>query len=234
MNPYHKIETLLVRDPENMSRVTEELKDPRVDSFKSWIPTQKLDGTNIRIQLPHETFQGCRTVYFGGRSDRAQLPPALVQHLEDTFRHKYPSRANEAKDAVRATFAESPDAPICLYGEGVGPGIQKNGGAYGDHPHFVLFDVKVGDGMTGWLDDDAVTGIAERLGIPRAPLYAHHSIWTLEELIAQTKIGWPDRHGNKPEAEGIVARPLGGPFYDRRGKRVIIKLKTKDFREPLH
>jgi hypothetical protein len=31
------------------------------------------------------------------------------------------------------------------------------------------------------------------------------------------------------KAEGIVARPLE-PLYDNRGERLILKLKTKDFR----
>ena len=54
----------------------------------------------------------------------------------------------------------------------------------------------------------------------------------MAELITTVKVGFFSYHTVESMArmaEGIVARPIE-PLYDRRGKRVIIKLKTKDFK----
>ena len=119
-------------------------------------------------------------------------------------------------------------AEVVMYGEGLGAGIQ-SGGHYLKEKEFILFDVLVGSKW--WLDYDAVMGIAGSFGIKYAP---DLGIMTLEEMIEKVKIGMPsifakENTGTDIEAEGIVARPIE-TLYDKRMNRVIIKLKSVDFR----
>lgn len=96
--------------------------------------------------------------------------------------------------------------------------------------HFRLFDVLVGEKW--WLDWDAVCDVAGKLGIETVPYLGR---WTLDQIVARVRDGIPSETAKKEAAlvnglisEGIVARPIE-PLFDRKGARVIIKLKTKDF-----
>lgn len=93
-----------------------------------WTFTEKVDGTNIRIM-----WDGNKVV-FGGKTDNAQIPAKLFKKLTDLF-------GGEANEQVFESVFGSDEA--CLYGEGFGGNIQKDGPLYGDFD-FVLFDVKVG------------------------------------------------------------------------------------------
>ena len=72
--------------------------------------------------------------------------------------------------------------------------------------------------------------MAETLGIKTAPYLGS---WTFTEIIERVKVGVPsvvakEESGQDVIAEGIVARPIE-TLFDKRGNRVILKLKTKDF-----
>jgi hypothetical protein len=110
---------------------------------------------------------------------------------------------------------------VCLYGEGVGPGIQKGGGGYSPTKTFVLFDIKIGH---FWLQRDDVTTIANALGIPVAP---HLGVMSLNEVVEFVRKGFLSTYGDFI-AEGIIARPLV-EMTNRRGERIITKLKHSDF-----
>jgi predicted DCC family thiol-disulfide oxidoreductase YuxK len=114
---------------------------------------------------------------------------------------------------------------ITLYGEGYGAGIQKGGGEYRADKGFVLFDVLI-DGRW-WLASSGVTEIAERLCIPRVPVLG---VWSLPEIIENVRAGMYSTIAENREhpSEGIVARPVQ-TLYDNRMKRIILKLKTRDF-----
>jgi hypothetical protein len=49
----------------------------------------------------------------------------------------------------------------------------------------------------------------------------------LEQVVNLVRDPFPSMLGTAI-AEGIVARPIG-TLFDRRGERIIIKLKTRDF-----
>ena len=51
---------------------------------------------------------------------------------------------------------------------------------------------------------------------------------TLEQIVALVREPFASKIGTAM-AEGIVARPIE-PLFDRKGARIIIKLKTKDFK----
>jgi len=206
MEPYHKIETLFLRDED--FNLTDQLRNPVYGTIDPWTVTEKIDGTNIRVALAEDD-----QVRFGGRTDNAQIHSDLYRHLQETF----------TQDNMRALRLDDEPVPIALYGEGYGAGIQ-NGGDYREDKGFILFDVKVGE---WWLLDEAVTEIAEKLEIPRVPILGQ---WTLKEIVAQVRDGFKSPHAQAERvAEGIVARPIE-PLFDRRGKRIVVKLKQDDFR----
>jgi len=125
-------------------------------------------------------------------------------------------------------------ATYCLYGEGYGAGV-KSGGYYGDLG-FILFDVHA---EKRWHDEHEITEAAERLGLKRVAILENPyrtdpgvTVWLLEEIADYVSTGQNLVVGiNEPrEAEGVVARPAV-PLFDRRGKRVIFKLKASDYRK---
>lgn len=208
MNEYPKIETLYERDANHC--VTERLKRPVVATINSWVVTEKVDGTNIRVHL-----DAANAVTFGGRTGAAQLNADLVTHLQQTF-----------TPAKLAMIRRDPEpVSITLFGEGYGAGIQKGGGAYRQDKGFILFDVQIAERW--WLDDAAVTEIAAKLGIPRVPILGQMSLSEIRDLV---RTGFTSIVAEgRCHAEGIVARTVE-PLFDARGRRLIIKLKTKDWK----
>jgi hypothetical protein len=212
MSEYHKIETLYVRD-EKTHRLIEPLvlKNRIYGCLKSWHWTEKIDGTNIRIVWK----DGALTI--GGRTDNAQIHADLIKWI---YTHVTP-------DALNATFAEP--AHVVLYGEGYGAGIQKGGGNYSPEKRLILFDVKVidGEGKGWWLADENVRDIGAKLGLDVVPSFGEMS---LEEATEMVRAGIPSRIAivRGTMAEGLIGRPVEA-LFDKKGHRLIVKLKTKDF-----
>lgn len=214
---YHKIETLFDRDGKFV--VTEQLRNPVYGAFKKWHVTEKIDGTNIRVTLTEDG-----KVVLGGRTDAAQIPADLIQYLYETF------PADKMREALWLPDAEGKVQPVkaVLYGEGYGAGIQKGGGLYRKDKAFRLFDVLVADKW--WLDWPNVEDVAAKLGIKTAPYLGD---FTLDEIVSMVKGGVPSvvsvqDSGQERMAEGVIGRTIE-PLFDRRGKRIILKLKTSDF-----
>lgn len=210
---YGKIDTLFERDEK--FNVTDRLKSPVIETIKVWDVTEKIDGTNIRIMLDKE---GKMTV--GGRTNNAQIPAALLQVLYEMF------NVEKMKEVF---WKEGVPVSVVLYGEGYGAGIQKGGGLYNKNKSFRLFDVLIEEKW--WLDWTNTCDVAEKLGIKTVPYIGR---WTLEQIVENVKAGlFSDtataESGGNVQAEGIVGRPIE-PLFDKRGRRVIIKLKTIDFK----
>jgi hypothetical protein len=187
-----------------------------------WLWTEKVDGTNIRLG---KDFDRSRTDeasrYIGGRTDRAQIPPDLLAHLQE-LQDGFPwfDAFHEAADA---------GAAVTLYGEGYGARIQKGGGNYiPDGVDFVLFDVKVGD---FWLTRENVEDVGAKLGIDVVPLVEFNgdrwaTIATAESFVKDDrfKSRWP----GVERPEGLVGRPHV-PLFTNRGDRITTKIKWKDY-----
>lgn len=203
---YHKIETLFERDKETFVVNPDRLKSTVLGTINLWDVTEKIDGTNIRVMLS-ETGE----VSFGGRSNTAQIPGDLLQHLHRTF----------TQEKMTTLWIDGTQTQVVLYGEGYGPGIQKGGGLYRSDKSFILFDVLVGGKW--WLEREAVSDVAAKLGIEAVPYLGR---MTIEEIVERVRTPFASMIG-KATAEGIVARPIE-TLFDRRGERVIIKLKTRD------
>ena len=106
--------------------------------------------------------------------------------------------------------------------EGYGAGIQK-GGCYRSDKSFILFDVLCGGKW--WLEHGQLSDVAEKLGCDRVPYIGRMNF---EEIVNLVRDGFSSKIGTGM-AEGIVARPIQ-TLFDRRGERIIIKLKQRDFK----
>jgi hypothetical protein len=207
MKEYPKIQTVYKRDPATKFKtlLDGEFSLPEFEYLKDneWVFTEKVDGTNIRVE-----FDG-KTITFGGRTERASIPAPLVARLNALFLHQLDLFCREFPDGVT------------LYGEGYGAKIQKGGGNYCAHQDFVLFDVKVG---AWWLQREDVESVANLLGIRVVPIIGRGN---LNCMVRLAKYGFPSEWGDFP-AEGIVARPAT-ELQTRGGERIITKIKCKDF-----
>lgn len=217
MHEYHKIPSIWKRSEERPHPVLHgEFNRPEFAYLYDalWVFTEKIDGTNIRVMWDgHE-------VTFGGRTDRAQIPAPLVNRLNELF----------GGDAGEQIFEQNfGDAPVTLFGEGYGKGIQKGGGDYlPDGVDFILFDVQVGDWLLKREDVERVAGYFD---IKVVPVYSTTTLRIMHEdmKVKITKgVGFLS-HIKDGEAEGVVGTPLV-PLYNRKGERVIVKLKVSDLR----
>ena len=205
--PYHKIETLFERDKSTFVVDPEKIKSPVLGTIREWDVTEKIDGTNIRVMLSESG-----EVSFGGRSNAAQIPGDLVYYLIRTF----------AQEHLKANLWIDGPTEVILFGEGYGPGIQK-GGLYRPDKAFILFDVLVAGRW--WLDREAVNDVADKLGIDTVPYLGR---MTLDQIVECVRTPFASKLGTAM-AEGIVGRPIE-TLFDKRQKRIIIKLKTQDFK----
>lgn len=211
---YGKIDTLFERD-ENFRVDPTKLKHPVFATISQWEVTEKIDGTNMRFTL----VEGEDKIKIDGRTDRASIPGDLFRYMTDLLS---PAQLHQAMDEHGVGWER-----VTLYGEGYGAGIQK-GDQYRKNKAFRLFDVLVGGKW--WLDWKAVEDVAARLNIKTAPYLGS---WTLAEIVAKVRDGVPsivsvEENGTESIAEGVVARPIE-TLFDKRGQRLILKLKTKDF-----
>jgi len=206
MEEYPKIQTVFLRDASTNHKTLLEgqytLPEFEYLAELPWEWTEKVNGTNIRIMWDTER------VRFGGREKDAQLNANLVNALMEMF------------PAERFKNAGLID-PLCLYGEGYGPNIAAGSGSYRDDPSFVLFDVKID---TWWLRRSDVDNVAGKLEIGSVPIIG---TGTLLEMVEKVRGGIKSQWGDF-DAEGIVARPTV-PLCGRNGKRLITKLKCRDF-----
>lgn len=208
MSEYHKIQTLWLRDSAtNFKTLLEgEWALPEFAYLKDnrWVFTEKVDGTNIRV-----IWDGS-AVTFGGKTDNAQIPAPLVATLMATFTPEIMSVALKG--------------PLVLYGEGYGPKIQ-SGGRYADVASFILFDAAA-DGM--WLNHETLEEIAAALKIALVPIVG---LGSLADAIQLARNDFRSVVAKDPTliAEGLVVRPAI-ELLNRRGSRIIGKIKHKDFR----
>ena len=207
MRKYHKIQTVYLRDPDNKYKTLLEgqfaLPEFEYLSGNEWVFTEKVDGTNIRVDWD------CERVVFGGRTDNAQIPTFLIAELQEIF--------------PLVKFGEVyPETPMTLYGEGYGAKIQKGGGNYiPNGVDFVLFDVMIGG---NYLERENVEDIAYHLGIDVVPIVGRGILTNAVEMVRE---GFQSQWGDHI-AEGLVMRPAV-ELVSRMGKRIISKIKYKDF-----
>ena len=201
------------RDPEKKYKtiLLAQWARPEFRYLKSltWEWAEKIDGTNIRViwTAPSDATSG--SLEFRGKSDNAQIPPFLFDKLKELF----------TEEKFHALY---PDMSMCIYGEGYGAKIQKGGGNYiPDGVSFIAFDICIG-GI--WLERKDVDEITDNLNVDIAPVVGYGP---LMEAAHYAQEGFRSSIGSA-QAEGLVIRPPVG-LLDRSGRRIITKIKHKDF-----
>ncbi len=247
---YGKTENLLIRNEETHKCPLGGWRDPAtVLQILRWLVTEKLDGMNGRVILDWAQDVTGKWNYFvdvRGRSDGATLHKDI---LPEAFGVADPNEMNnqvfsalkclvgggESAEELTAALLESPKKMV-VYGEFVGPGIQKDGAKYAPQKTFMIYDVVtwrlVEDDETlehrwvgsCWWPFEQVEQVAEILGLQTVPVVSYHS--DIDSIIEMVVSGLPSMLGDR-DAEGVVART--DPYlYDSRHNRVFFKLKGKD------
>lgn len=209
MIEYNKIETIFERDTEGTKKLIEgKFRNKTVEFLQSnqWDFTEKIDGTNIRVH-----WNGHK-VEFGGRTDSAQIPTPLVNKLNEMFSGDINEELFEQK------FGEN---DVILFGEGYGAKIQSGGDYIPNGVSFILFDVMVNN---IYLQRQDIEDVAKFFNVDVVPI-----IFTgrLDEAVQYVKQHLKSTVG-VAYMEGLVGRPIV-EMKDRLGKRVIVKIKYKDF-----
>lgn len=208
---YPKINTIFERNPVNnyKSIILDKYSSPIFSYLKDndWLWTEKIDGTNIRIQYNKNS----REVICQGRTDKSQSNPTLITNLYKHF----------SVELFEEIFGTEND--VCLYGEGVGPKVHNDSEKYAEIPQIILFDILVGG---WWLKFDAVSDIALKLGIKSVPIV---TIGNFQKAVEKCLEGYKSSFGDFI-AEGLVGTPLV-QLFDNKGNRIITKLKYRDFNE---
>jgi len=210
MKEYHKIQTLFKRDSKTKKIIIGDYSIVEFEFLKDnmWVFSEKVDGTNIRVM-----WNG-KDMVFGGKTDDAQIPAALLYKLQELF------EGTAKKELFKEIFAGK---EVCLYGEGYGRKIQETGKLYApDGVDFVLFDITIDE---WWLERKNIEDIAQKLGVKVVPIVGEG---TLTDAIEMTKKGFKSEWGDFL-AEGIVAKPRT-ELNSREGERIITKIKHRDFK----
>lgn len=183
-------------------------RNPTVEFLKDnvWQFTEKVDGTNIRIH-----WDGHK-VTFGDRTEDAQIPSHLLNKLIEMF------DTYEAELIFEQKFGEM---EVILFGEGYGPKIQ-SGGKYRPDVSFILFDVLISH---NYQPRSSVEDIAKAFGIDVVPIVLEGTIQDAVDFVKAN----PKSTMGTAMMEGVVGRPKI-EMRDRCGKRVIVKIKVKDFK----
>lgn len=221
MAEYQKIQTLFKRDERNII-IPDQFTYPEFEVLKNlkWECTEKIDGTNIRIELESSgNHEDGIIMSFKGRTDKAVIPEHLLTKLNWLF-------DRERLMEVLNITDETQNCNITLYGEGYGAKIQKGGNYISNDVNFILFDVKIGK---WWLDRESIKDIADKLGINVVPLMGY---MTIPEAIEYVKKGFKSTIAENKDydAEGLVLKAPCG-LLKRDGERLITKIKTVDFRK---
>jgi hypothetical protein len=216
MNTYTKINTIYKRDMEVKGHplIDGAWSEPEFEYLANciWTGTEKIDGTNTRIQ-----FTG-NDVQYKGKTDDAQYFPGMLEKLQQLF----------PIEKLQTVFPEKEKGAItevCLYGETYGKGIQSVGKQYRlSGVEFILFDVKIGK---WWLQRADVESIAFQLNVDVVPVVFRG---TLHEAVKKVRAGYPSLIAEQSiQAEGMIMFPET-QLFNRKGDRIITKLKYKDFK----
>lgn len=215
---YPKIQTLYDRDTEgNYGVITYQFRRREFMLINEWLLTEKIDGRNHRVMLFPDGH-----VEHRGRTDRAQFAPFMIDAAKRLVNN----------DVLRSVIKQNTDGEwpmTVLYGELYGPKIQ-SGGKYRDNIGLSIFDIKLGDWWLSWSD---VENIASKLALDVVPVLGRTTRVPSDRDDLTAFFGGPAcswaAQDEGIEPEGVVARtnPL---LFDRRGERVMWKLKFKDFK----
>lgn len=221
---YPKIQTLFKRDKNNII-IPSEFTLPEFEYLAGnlWEATEKINGTNMRVELTFFPFDSSEDVIMEikGRTSKAVIPEPLLEKMHALFDNVNWMEIFPSMLDIMAPYQ------VTIYGEGYGKKIQGCGSRYiKDDVSFILFDVKVGK---LWLTREACEDISKKLHIDIVPFLGEY---TLFQAINEVKDGFKSQisEDRTLDAEGMVLKPKTG-LLRRNGERLITKIKTEDFRK---
>lgn len=222
MFAYPKIQTLFKRGEKG--RLLKELTRPEFGLEMPWLVTEKLDGMNLRVELDprppiNDAFE-VLTVSIAGRTDRADLSAPHISQAVAEVRAWFtdPTRAR--------TFLERYPSGCCVFGELLGPKIQKNPLRLTE-PKFVVFDV-YDYARSRFVDfSTIVEGHRDGLYPDCVPF-----LRVTHEFTSVVNTVWAGFRSKYADylypAEGVVVRPTYELLLGDKA-RLAYKLKTKDY-----
>lgn len=219
---YTKIDTIAKRDLEGNKRLIDgTFRDPAIEYLQDvkFEATEKADGTNVSVH-----WNGHR-VSIHGRTQAAQLPKALSDMLyarfmdeqtEQVFEQMFPPKYDEDAQEVLTE--------VTIYGEGIGPKIQKVGKLYGDQYRFLVFDIKVGNTYLEH-SNPFYEQVIGAFGLEEVPVLPDMTPNEAVEFVKSKPRSWIN---SDAPMEGVVLRPKVR-LYGPNGSRLIVKVKAKDY-----
>ena len=256
-NTYQKINTLYMRDKNNIIMPYDEYVDPVFKYLENNLfdAEEKIDGTNTRIEVKSEivwdnqsepcVIEGVKfSLEYKGKTDSAQIPLMLQKHLEENYPLEVVCKGLGIKPYIPLTEWEehkwgtvndktstfTPDEnkiPKMYTIYGEGYGPKIQAG--GNY-------IKEGNRIIGFdvkVDDwyllkENRDEILTKMGMPIVPYIGQ---MTIKDAIEFVKKGFKSHIAEaNPDylAEGLVLRTPCG-LKDRRGNRIIVKIKTCDW-----
>lgn len=248
-NTYQKINTIFLRDANNVIMPYEPFVEPEFEYLRGlkWRAEEKIDGMNMRIEVTKEevldytmdpsVLKGVKfNIRIAGKTDNVQIPKNLLKHMQEKYTNEKILGALGLKEFIPVSewksmynwddYSKIPSI-YTIYGEGYGEGIQSDGWYIKGGNEFIVFDVKVND---IYLKTEARDEIATKLGAPIVPFKGY---FTLDEAIDYVRKGFRSVVAESPEvkmAEGLVLRTDLG-LRNRMGNRLIVKIKYEDFQK---
>jgi hypothetical protein len=232
-NEYPKINSMFKRDEKG--KMIPEFSE---SAFKylaknEWIGTEKVDGMGVRIEIiPLMDGDGC-SLQLMGRTDNTRIPQNLSKHYWRLLVDKLSIQNIKKVFPCLSSFHS-----ITLYGEAYGEKIQKAGKQYCPNGGvgIVIFDIKIAtatpDGDVReeyWLERHNVEDIVRKLDLDVVPIIFQGSLWDAIAFISKDDI--TTKVTRFPvNIEGLVLQP-SVPLQDRRGNRIITKIKVKDLKK---
>lgn len=222
---YAKIDTINARDIYGNKRLMEgTFRDPAIEYMKDvkFKVQEKADGTNVSIHWDGHH------VSINGRTASAQLPKELLTMLEacfmdeqteQVFEQLFPPKTYDVPGGPTTVLTEA-----TIYGEGIGPKIQKVGKLYGDQYRFLVFDIKVGNTYLEH-SNPFYAQIIKAFGVEEVPTLPDMTPVEAIEFVKSNPKSWIN--SNAP-MEGVVLRPKVR-LYGPNGDRLIVKVKAKDY-----
>jgi len=202
---YIKINTIQNRDVKGKI-VLDSVSKPHFNNIKQWHATEKIDGTNIRIDCDIGSGYEIK-----GKTDNAELHPNLIDGIHNCF---------PDDGLINEVFLKA--SKVVLYGEGYGPKVN-GGGKYRKDHSFILFDVLIDNKW--WLDYSKIKDIAEKLSIDVVPSLG---FMTLEEAISFVRTS-PKSLIADCMMEGLVLAPEPIMLFND-GTPIKTKVKVRDYK----
>lgn len=214
---YQKINTLYKRNP-NKKIIIGDFSLPEFEYLynNKWEVTEKIDGTNMSY------YWGGHNLEIHGKTKAAQIPDHLLNKMKQLVTKEL---MNEIFPVYIDPEGKEEPINVIIYGEGYGKKIQKGGNYIKNDVSFRVFDIYI-NGY--WLDRSSIEDICSKMNLDTVPMLGIMTLKEAEDLVKKTFKSTISENKDY-EAEGVVCKPIV-PLYSKNGKRIIVKIKSVDYK----